>query len=247
MHPAGPRKLSEPALRLDRIGPDELASLRDKFIAKLRGSTSLQDAAQRFAIEIFERFSGSVALSRVYATVPNDQLPSAERLTQRGLSGETLVLSLLGTHGHDSSWNNRARSKNHLAIPLINAQRVEEIPMIARLLQELGFDLSLLEVGEGVIARKLIGGFNGVFYVADAATAVDAKGRLIIPAQDFVASNGIKTVFGMGGCYLSGTTIAVIVFARQTVPRRTAEMLATLVSVLKMATEELVTKRRIYV
>ena len=91
-----------------------------------------------------------------------------------------------------------------------------------------------------------MGGFNGVFYVADAATARDSQGRFIIPAQDFVAKYGVKTVFGLGGAYLGGALAACIVFAGEQLPRQQAERFAGLATPFKAATAELVRSRQYF-
>lgn len=77
-----------------------------------------------------------------------------------------------------------------------------------------------MDAAPDVNARRLLGGFNGVFYVDDASSARDAQDRLIIAARDFVAEHGVKTVFGMGGAYPDGTLLVIIVFAREHLTRK---------------------------
>ncbi len=239
---------------ISAVTSDDLTAVRERVAARLDGSRSLEEAAQRFARELHASFEDSVSLARVYATVPYAELPVPDqqflqrtaRSTLATLRDETLILSLLGSRGAQASWNQRQTSRGHLAIPLRDARSVEEIPMIARLLSELGVDTQLLEASQAVIARKLIGGLNGLFYVPDAQTSLDARGRRIIPAQDFVTIHGIKTVFGMGGIYFQGTIVAAILFTREDVPRHIAERFAMLITPLKKATERLVESRRIY-
>lgn len=222
------------------------------MIARLQGARSLEDAATRYVEEIYTRYKPSVVLARVYATVPFRELPADDQAFVRrtfknvAITPETVSLSLLGTRGVKPAWNARRESRGHLAIPLVDAAFIEGIPMIARLLAELGVDTRLFESSEQVMARKLIGGFNGVFYVADAGVALDSKGRKIIPAVDFVKENGVKTVFGMGGIYMHGTMVVGIVFTRESLQKTVAETFATTVSQLKIATERLVTERKIY-
>jgi hypothetical protein len=153
---------------------------------------------------------------------------------------------LLGTHGSKPEWCERARSKGHLGIPLISAEFVRAIPMVARLLEELGVDLAWLDAAAEMYTRKLLGGFNGVFFVDDAATAQDSLGRNIIPAQDFVDEQGIKTVFGMGGFYPDNTLIAIIVFSREHLTRSHVERLTSLISLFKGETFGLVRARKFF-
>jgi hypothetical protein len=57
----------------------------------------------------------------------------------------------------------------------------------------------------------------------------DERGRLIIPAADFVEEHGVKTVFGFGGSYPSTRTfVTTIVFCREAIARGTASELTTL-------------------
>ena len=79
-----------------------------------------------------------------------------------------------------------------------------------------------LDATPDVFTRKLLGGGNGVFYAEDAKTARDAKGRLVIPATDFVAAENIGTVFGMGGSNSDGSVLTAIVFTRTKLPRATS-------------------------
>ena len=96
------------------------------------------------------------------------------------------------------------------------------------------------------VARRLAGGFNGVFFVKDATSARDAEGPLIIPAQDFVSAERVKTVFGMGGFYPDDTLIVIIVFAREELDRLQVDRLTSLLSVLKGDTFGLVRARKLF-
>ncbi len=238
------------------LQPDDwsttLAWLRDRV-----GQTaSLEEAAALVAQTLHERFTSGTVLARVYAVVPYRELePSvtafvddlATRTGQtEGVTPETPVLTLLGTHGAEGAWCDRRASVGHRGIPLVSAAFVQDIPMVARLLKELGVDLAWLDASPEVNARRLLGGFNGVFYVADAESVRDAQGRLVIPAQDFVAEHGVKTVFGMGGFYPDGTLIAIIVFANEYLKRSQVESLTGLISMVKGETFGVVRGRRIF-
>jgi hypothetical protein len=163
------------------------------------------------------------------------------------LHDETIVLSLMGTRGALPDWNSRHESRGHAGIPLVSAEFVEDIPMIARLLKELGVSVEGLAPGRSGIVTRTLGSLSGVFYVPDARTAVDEQGRRIIASQDFVAQHGVVTVFGFGGAYLMEKSFAaIVVFAREPVSREAAERLAPLASVLKTATMGLVTDGKLF-
>lgn len=235
--------------------PADLAAFEESVRPGLEAAATLEEAAQAMARGLCESFHPGV-LVRLYQTVRYHQLPApvrelvrtraAARNAAERVHGMTPVLALMGTHGVEEDWRDRIRSKGHQGIPLLDARFVESIPMVARLLQELGLGLDFFDARPGVATKKLIGGLNGVFYVADAATAVDDRGRLIIPAQDFVAKHRVQTVFGMGGVYLPGSMICAIVFTGEHVSRAQAERFARTISLFKAATLRLVRQNLLF-
>lgn len=232
------------------------AKTLDGLRSRVGKATALEGAAALVARQLYESFSDTTALARVYAVIPYRDLEPSVTSFVDGLaksSGQSEhirpdmpVLTLLGTHGPDEDWCDRTKSKGHRGIPLVSASFVENIPMVARLLKELGVDLSWLDAAPDVNARRLLGGFNGLFYVDDAATARDAAGRLIIPAQDFVDAQGVKTVFGMGGFYPDNTLVAIIVFARERLTRSQVERFISLISLFKGETFGVVRARKFF-
>lgn len=229
----------------------ELETLR----AGLPRCTSLEQAAQLVTQTMCRTFSESTVLARVYTLLPNGDLaPDVAQFVKElaagakgaDLSPKTPVLTLLGTCGREDAWQSRKLSRDHKGIPLLSGSFVDAIPMLARLLKELGIDLAWLDEAPEIATRRLLGGFNGVFFVEDAATAHDAKGRKIIPAADFVERYGVKTVFGMGGFYPNGTLVVVILFTTETLTRAAVESLTSLISMLKGETFGLVREKRIF-
>ena len=243
------------SLSLASADPLDVASFEGMLRRDLRDVRTIEAASQIFARGLYETFANCV-LARVYLTLPFGQLPDDNKRAVQTLASaqggfarlndQTVVLSLTGTWGKEPAWRQRRMSKNHLGIPLLDPSFVASIPMVARLFEELGVGLDGLPAGRDDTARKLMGGFNGVFYVADAATTLDSRGRHIIPAQDFVSGYGVKTVFGMGGAYLGGTLAACIVFSGETIPRRQAENFASLITPFKAATSPLLRGRQIF-
>lgn len=236
--------------------PNEWANTLEILRAQVGKTVALEGAATLVARELYQRFAATTALARVYAVVPyRDADPGvrafvdelvAKLATPEVLRPDTPVLTLLGTHGAKAEWCDRTRSQGHLGIPLVSAAFVQAIPMVARLLKELGVDLAWLDAAADVNARRLLGGFNGVFFVDDAASARDHLGRLIIPAQDFVEQEGVKSVFGMGGFYPDNTLIAIIVFAREHLKRSDVERLTSLISLFKGETFGVVRARKFF-
>jgi hypothetical protein len=89
------------------------------------------------------------------------------------------------TRGRQRNWNSRFDSQGHVGIPLASADFVDSIPMIARLLKELGPSIELAQDLDTAIVTQSIGSV-GLFYMDDARTAEDQNGRKIIADQDFV-------------------------------------------------------------
>jgi hypothetical protein len=234
----------------------EVSFLQERLYNELVGCTYLQEAAQKCASFIYEEIKVSLALIRFYATVPFKQLPSPDKsfvldlaLANRvgdSLKEDTLVLSLLGTRGDMAEWNDRYKSKNHLGIPLVASSFVEAIPMVSQLMKDMKIGLSWLDTKDTGIVVKTLGTVAGVFYVREAATSVDEKGRKIVPAQDFVSANGIRTVFGLGGSYLNSTCIILILFTRELMERAEVERFMPLVNTIKTVTMSPVMRGQIF-
>jgi hypothetical protein len=216
-------------------------------------SGAFELSAQSLSALLFSRFSPSVALARVYATVPYrvlrddvrafvDRICVSKRVT---VSPDTPVLTLLGTAGSLSPWNDRRASKDHVAIPLASAAFVQSIPMIARLMREMGGDPRHFDGRAAALSPKAAS-LGGLFYVEDATTAKDSEERLIIPATDFVASQRVKTVFALGTSYPNGTFVTAIVFARERVDRARAQSLLPILTALKTQTTPLVRDERFF-
>jgi hypothetical protein len=247
--------VSRSATALAQLTDEQLKTLRESLRKSVGDESSLEEASQTFVQNLYEELAGGAALVRMYVTLPAAKLPPAERafaerVARQGrgpssvgdgpdlVADETRVLTLLGTYGVVPSWCDRRSSRGHRAIPLLDAGFVDSLPMIARLLAELGVDLGGL-ADSAIFARRLIGGYIGVFHVEDAAVAVDAQGRNIIPAADFIAEHGIRTVFGMGTAFLDGSVAACIVFARELMTRTQAERFGGLMSHFRLVTRAL--------
>jgi histone H3/H4 len=178
-------------------------------------------------------FDESVVVARVFITVPFDGLPDVNKEFVKNLAesagvvaeikGTTPVLSLIGTHGLEDDWKDRRKSKGHVGIPLISSAFVGAIPMISRLLKELGVPLDWIDSHDSEIIKKVLGGSAGLFYVEDASQATDHEGRKIIVAQDFVSKYSVKSVFGTGGAYDNGQMLVIVVFCHDTFPKEVSE------------------------
>ena len=231
-------------------------NLRDRIQEELRECGHLQEAAQKCARLLYEEFQESVVLTRLFVTLPFKDLPARDKVFVTDLAGakgitnllseKTPVLSLLGTYGLRAEWSNRYQSQGHLGIPLVSTSFVESIPMVSRLMSDMGIGLNWFDEWEPNLVIKSLGRSAGMFYVRDAKTRVDQQNRKIVSAQDFVAAHDIKRVFGLGGSYLNGSFVTMIIFTREIVEQSQAEGFLLLVNAFKIATMSLVMEKTIF-
>jgi hypothetical protein len=202
-------------------------ALESEIETRLSSMATLEAAAQSFADILFETFVDATVLARAFVTVPLVRLPHSNQDFVRrlvGTAGEQLlrphtpVLSLVGTRGVDPQWNSRHTSVGHVGIPLASDQFVDSVPMIARLLKELGASLE---------------------WADDLDTAIGA--------QEFVREHGVRTVFGFGGSYpVAKTFLAVVLFTRETVEKQQSERFMRLANSFKAATMRVALEGRIF-
>lgn len=231
--------------------------LGSRISTEIKTCPCFEDAAQKFAELMYQSFSNSIVLTRLFVTVPFGSLPNfnqnfvTELANSAGvrslLRDNTPVLSLMGTCGQNPIWNSWRNSQGHLGIPLVSENFIASIPMMSRLLKELGLSLEWLDgYGTNIVTRKM-GRLSGLFYVQDAATELDDKNRKIISAQDFVRTYNIKTVFGMGGGYpVRGRYSIMISFTNKNLPHRGAEKFMTFINIFNAETAKLVLGGKIF-
>jgi hypothetical protein len=107
---------------------------------------------------------------------------------------------------------------------------VEQAPMIAQLVREMGLDLDDVVAPRPELVRGLEGKTYNVFYVPE------ALGSPAIPAQDgFVRPYGIRSVVGCGGIHLTGDLYAAILFSRVPIPPESADRFRNVALDLKLA------------
>lgn len=216
----------------------DFRKVQDEITKRIPNIQSLEEAAQHYTATIYEHFEESIVLIRYFATVPYEELPprNKEIVTDFARSKEvsqllhphTPILSLLGTSGMRPEWNHRKQSQGHMGIPLVSSVFIDAIPMMSRLLQELGIGLDWLDSHDSKIAEKTMGVISGLFFVPEAANEVDKRGRKIIAAQDFVAKYSVRTVFGFGGGYIGTKSMVVtIMFLREVIQKKQAELFAS--------------------
>jgi hypothetical protein len=230
-------------MNIDQVTPVTITNLWSGIQSGVAGAGRLEVAAQSLAQAIYDQFPESVVLARVFVTVNFDALPASNQafvreLTKSGdtdLTGSVPVLSLVGSYGAESNWQDRRKSEGHVGIPLISSDFVGAIPMISRLINEMGVPMDWIDTRESDLIQQTRQS-EGLFFVADASEATDAEGRKIIAAQDFVSQYGVKSVFGVGTAYPNSQLVVAVAFCRDEFTRESAEHFLPLASLFKSGT-----------
>jgi hypothetical protein len=204
-------------------------------------SASMEEAAQKatrcFYQHCRDKISNdrSCVLVRFFRTHPYGGLPKElcafadSKAGGATLTQDTKCLTLLGTTGDDPKWNSRRTSAGHQCIALLSADMVEQFPMIAQLIHQLGLTTTELLRPTAEILKDIGQKQFGVFHIPVAANSP------FIPAQqEFVAPYGVASVLGFGGLLPDGDLFAAILFARVSIPASTAEMFRTVALNLKL-------------
>jgi hypothetical protein len=175
------------------------------------------------------------ALVRFYKTHPFGTLEpelqgfATAAMGERKPWDDMKCLVLMATAGEEAAWNSRHLSRGHRAIPLPSADIVEQAPMIAQLVRQLGLDIEQVVEPRGDVVGDLGGKTYNVFFVPE------ALGSSAIPAQDeFVRPYGIRSVIGCGGIHLTGDLYAAILFSRVAVPPESADRFRNIALDLKL-------------
>lgn len=205
---------------------------------------------------LYATFADSLVLARAFLTVPYHLLPPRQQESARDVASSvclesllgphTPVLSLLGTRGELPAWNDPKASRGHVGIPLLSQDFVATIPMIACLLKELGMPLTWVQDPGTALDRQTISVESGMFFVADAASAIDEIGRKVIPAQDFVAAHAVRSVFAVGGTGFGGAMLMLIFFSRESLEPKIARAFMPLVNQVKGLCVERCSMSRIF-
>jgi len=212
---------------------------------------TLEAAAQGTVKGIYEQFIESLVLVRLFATIPYGDLPPAIQVSARDLAAQPLadstpVLTLLGTYGTEELWRDRRGSRGHAGVPLVSAAFISSIPMMARVLEELGVDLKTFDAADRQPFVEAGLFKSGAFHVPDATTTTDARGRKIITAQDFVQRHQVGTVFGAGVAFLGTTTMATLIcFTRDQLDAEVSQAALTALSQFRALTQPLVNGRKL--
>jgi hypothetical protein len=177
----------------------------------------------------------SCTLARFYKTHAYGELPpdlqdfAAGLLAGTEATPEMQCLTLMATAGARPEWNDRRLSRGHRAIPLPSPEIVEQAPMIAQLVRQMGLDIATVVRPSPDVLRSAAGKTYSVFHVEE------ATGSPYIPAQaEFVVPHGVRSVVGFGGVQRHDF-FAVILFATVPIPRAAADRFRNIALDLKAA------------
>ncbi len=233
-----------------------LSALRDEMQALASPCPTLREAAQACVGRLYQEFSEALVLTRLFATIPYSYLPERERAFARRLAEErdvldelaedTMVVALVASRGARNEWDDPGASRHHLAIPLLSASFIQTIPLVGRVLGATVEDVPWLQRQKTLILTETLGKMSHLLVVDDARTTRTSDGYPMVPDQTFVAQNGIRTVLALGGRYLNGISIALILFTREQIAREQATKFTTLVNTIKTTTMKAVMAGRFF-
>ncbi len=234
-----------------------VSKLKTNIEQQAAGKVFLDEIAQSITNTIYQYFEESVVLVRLYVTMPYGQLSPIGTNFVNGLAQatnnnefinpKTPILSLMGTSGKEPEWNSRLQSKGHVAIPLISKEFIDGIPMMARLLRDLGLNIDGLDKDDQKLTSNVLSNLQGLFLVENAATKIDDLGRKIIAAQDFVQQYGVKSVFGLGGkLTIANNFVVLVCFTKEDLEKTKSSMFLLLNSPIKSLVQKAVMANKLF-
>ncbi|HIA54639.1 MAG TPA: hypothetical protein EYN91_21560 [Candidatus Melainabacteria bacterium] len=210
------------------------------------GARTQESVADRIVKHLYEGFtlkkSGdkAFALARFFISLPFRELEQplkrfveSRRSEPHDIRPDTRCLTLLATYGERAEWCDRTKSTDHRAIPIDSPDLATELPMIALLCKQFGFESntvsdvvlsnperqpqSLATADSDVVMDQDQATFN-VFFVQEAL-----ESPYIYAQEEFVKPYGIRSVLGYGGILSAGQIFAVILFSRASIKREVAQ------------------------
>jgi hypothetical protein len=205
---------------------------------------SMEETSDRIVRYIYDNFveqrtgERACALVRFFKTHRYGQLNVEAQTAARAiLNGQSIdpatkCLTLLATAGDKPQWNSKYGSTGHQAIPLVDKDFVDRVPMIQQLIQQFGLEVStVIRRVPTLITDAPHKAFN-VFYIPQAV------GSPYIPAQqEFVIPHKVQSVLGFGGMLPSGDLFAIIMFSKVPIPLDTANRFKWLSAYVRIAVE----------
>ena len=227
---------------LSRFGFGDMMDSRGRIRDLFAGDPpTLQDAAER-AVEFFHRElvdehgAPACALVRFFKTHPYYDLPADLQAVVRAATPEVSsipdlrCLTLVATRGDEPDWNSPVTSRGHRAIPLASVEMVQQAPMIAQLITQLGLPIANVVRPSRSLLLDQEQTTHNVFFVPRALGSPH-----IVAQEEFVVRYGIQSVLGFGGLLASGDLFAVILFSKVAIPPAAADQFRVVGLNLKIA------------
>lgn len=233
--------------RLSTFGFKEMMDCRNR-VRDLFSSPpeTMSEAAQR-AVDYFyselvdDSGAPACALVRFFKTHPfgdlGDELQAVARAASPQITNDVRCLTLLATRGQETAWNSPRTSKAHRAIPLTSVEVVQQAPMIAQLITQIGLPIAHIVRPSPTLMLEQSDTAHNVFYVPRALGSPH-----IVAQGEFVKAYGIESVVGCGGVLSTGDLFALILFTRVPVVADTAEQFRVIGLTLKIAILPLIRK-----
>ncbi len=189
------------------------------------------------------RSAPACALIRFFKTHPYSDLGPelqefARSIAGAAVEGDVRCLTLLATAGDIPEWWSPRESRGHQAIPLTSVEVVEQAPMIAQLIKQMGIDAAQVVRPESRLILDAASTRHNVFYVARALGS-----PYVVAQKEFVEPYGIASVVGFGGLITSGDMFATILFSKVPISAEVADLFSVIGLNLKIAILPLVKKR----
>lgn len=227
---------------LSRFGFGDMMDCRGRIRDLFADDPPTLEAAAERAVEFFRRElvddqgQPACALVRFFKTHQYRDLPEDLQAVVRAASPEAAsipdlrCLTLVATRGDEEDWNSRATSRGHRAIPLISVEMVQQAPMIAQLITQLGLPIANVVRPSRALLLDQEQTTHNVFFVPQALGSPH-----IVAQEEFVVRYGIQSVLGFGGLLASGDLFAVILFSKVAIPPDAADQFRVVGLNLKIA------------
>ncbi|BCS55214.1 hypothetical protein [Geobacter sp. SVR] len=228
------------------------------MIREIHGGLNVQEMAQQFVDVLYGRFSDTLVLLRLFVTLPYSQLPLEDQqfVDRKGwdtntfhqINAATPIFTLLGTQGARPEWNNRMSSTFFRCIPLVSTAFISSLSMLSQQFKSVGLDLGLIDAwNTRFTAEGRADQYRGMLYIREAGVDRDTLGRLIVPKQEFVNANHVKTTLGFGCGYTGhASLLTLFAFTNEILERPVVEPIASLLETFRDLTEESIRKGRLF-
>ncbi len=143
---------------------------------------------------------------------------------------DVICLTLLATAGEEARWNDRRASIGHKAIPLPSMEALKRLPMVARLVDQLGVDPHRLVAPDRVVIVEDTRRALDIFHVPE------ARDSPYVPDQEaFVIPYGVRSVVGLGGALADGHLFALLLFSSTPIPASALDAFTAMALSVKVA------------